>query len=143
MNDARTSTRVIPMDARLARRGLVRTSALVGAGLPSTTVGMAPPAAAQDMTPAAGTSNTGTLKTRIGPLAYINGYPTNETAQLLYDAMDFQRACQACVWAIPAMGFSGLRNARQEVLGTPDGNMCAYFDFDDKIGMLTPNITTA
>jgi hypothetical protein len=143
MNDARTSSGVSPIDDRLARRRRVRTSALVGAGLPSAIVGIAPPAAAQDRTPAAGISSTGTLETRIGPLVYINGYPTNETAQLLYGAMDLPRACQACVWTIPAMGFCGLRNARREVLGTPDGNMCAYIDFDDKIGMFTQNITTA
>jgi hypothetical protein len=130
------------MDDRLSRRGLERISALVDARLPSATVGIAP-TAAQGTTPAVGTSNTGTLETRIGPLAYIDGYPTNETAQLLNDALDCQRACQACVWAIPAMGFWELRNARQEELSTPDGTMCAYLDFDDKIGMLSPNITTA
>lgn len=37
-------------------------------------------------------------ETRIGRLTFThdlaNGYPTNETTERLFDAMDFQRACQ-------------------------------------------------
>ncbi len=95
------------------------------------------------MTTRPGTINTGTLESRIGPLTYEVGYPTAGTTERIFDELDFQRACQAYVWAIPAMGFWALRRAMREQLGTPDGQMCTFLNFADKAGMLTPNITTA
>ena len=132
---------------RVARRRVLKGAgalALGPAGLAAGAFGRGSSlAVAQDATPEAGMAETGTLETRIGPLAYEAGYPTNETPQKLYDEMDFQRACQAYIWAIPAMGFSALRQAQRDMLDTPDGTMCTYLNFDDKVGMLTPNITTA
>jgi hypothetical protein len=46
-----------------------------------------------------------TLDTRIGKLTFthdfINGYPTKETVERLFDERDFQRACQVYLWALP------------------------------------------
>lgn len=70
-----------------------------------------------------GQINTGTLETRVGSLAYERGYPTNDTSQMLYDAMDFQRACQVYNWGIPAVAMWALRRAQREGLETPDGAM--------------------
>ena len=46
-----------------------------------------------------------TVETRIGALSFThefaNGYPTKETVEKLYDERDFQRACQAYLWALP------------------------------------------
>jgi len=46
-----------------------------------------------------------TLDTRIGKLEFThdfaNGYPTDATVKKLFDEMDFQRAVQASIWAIP------------------------------------------
>src|SRR4030095_1171844 len=46
-----------------------------------------------------------TLDTRIGALEctpdFANGYPTDATIAKLYDARDFQRACQAYLWSLP------------------------------------------
>lgn len=138
------------MNMHLSRRGLIGTSAALSLGAAMPGARYFPlQAAAQEATPEAGQGimpgqmNTGTLETRIGSLEYHLGYPTNETSQLLYDAMDFQRACQVYIWAIPAMGFWGLRRAQRDELGTPDGATCTYIDHNDKIGMLTPNVTTA
>ncbi len=40
--------------------------------------------------------NTEKLTTPIGDFdCVLDGYPTTETAQKLFDALDFQRACQA------------------------------------------------
>jgi hypothetical protein len=48
-----------------------------------------------------------TFDTRIGPLEFThdfaNGYPTDETVLRLYDERDFQRACQAYLWSLPAV----------------------------------------
>src|SRR6476469_3868323 len=51
-----------------------------------------------------------TVNSRIGKLEFThdfaNGYPTRETVERLYDARDFQRACQADLGAIPAVSFA-------------------------------------
>jgi hypothetical protein len=49
------------------------------------------------------------IETRIGPLEFThdfaNGYPTDATIDRLYDERDFQRACQAYLWSLPAVSF--------------------------------------
>lgn len=40
-----------------------------------------------------------TVNTRIGKLDFELGVPTKETSTKLYDEIDFQRACQAYLWA--------------------------------------------
>jgi len=51
-----------------------------------------------------------TASTRVGELQFThdfaNGYPTKETVEKLYDERDFQRACQAYLWSIPAVSFA-------------------------------------
>ncbi len=49
---------------------------------------------------------TGTLESRIGPLAFEGGYPTDVTVNKLYDEMDFQRATPCYLWAIPIVSFA-------------------------------------
>ena len=49
------------------------------------------------------------VETRIGTLSFEQGYPTAETAQKLYDEMDFQRAVQAFLWSFPAVSFESIR----------------------------------
>jgi len=46
-------------------------------------------------------SQAETMKTRIGKLQFTSGYPTEKTVQKLYDELDFQRAVQAYLWALP------------------------------------------
>lgn len=83
-----------------------------------------------------------TLDTRIGALHFESGYPTAETVQKLYDAMDFQRACQAYIWGIPAVGLAEWRLAHRDVFKAKSGEMLSYLDFAEKLGILTPNYTT-
>ncbi len=80
--------------------------------------------------------------TRFGELTLENGYPSAETAKRLYDEMDFQRATQAYLWALPAVGFKALYDAQIKTLGARNGDVMFYRDLKDKAGMLTPNITT-
>jgi hypothetical protein len=51
-----------------------------------------------------------TLDTRIGKLEFTHGfqtgYPTDETIKKLYDELDFQRAVQAYIWAIPIVSMA-------------------------------------
>lgn len=82
------------------------------------------------------------LDTRIGELKFESGYPTRETVRKLYDEMDFQRAAQAYIWGIPAVGLNEWRRAHYDVFGGKSGEMLNYFDFTEKLGILTPNYTT-
>src|SRR5215467_2891376 len=74
-----------------------------------------------------------TIDTRIGKLTFESGYPSQETVQKLYDEMDFQRACQAYIWGIPAVGLAEWRLAHQHVFKAKNGEMLSYFDFAEKL----------
>jgi hypothetical protein len=83
-----------------------------------------------------------TIDTRIGKLTFESGYPSQETVKKLYDEMDFQRASQAYLWGIPAVGLNEWRKAHFEVFNAKNGEMLSYLDFKEKLGLLTPNYTT-
>src|ERR1035438_655882 len=91
-------------------------------------------------------ATTGTLaqeiNTRIGKIETVNGFPTPEAAKKLFDESDFQRATQAYLWGLPAVGFQGLHLAHLNTFGAKDGEVVLYVTLKDKAGMLTPNLTT-
>ena len=87
-------------------------------------------------------AETQTVDTWIGRLELQDGYPSKSTAEKLYDEMDFQRATQAFIWALPAVGFQSLHLVHLNSFGAKDGDVVLYEDLKDKEGMLTPNITT-
>ncbi|MCE2839582.1 MAG: DUF1254 domain-containing protein, partial [Cyanobium sp. 49614_E6] len=100
-------------------------------------------AQAAELTPVApNRGGLSTVNTRLGPLTLENGYPTKATSAKLYDELDFQRATQAYIWALPAIGFKALYDAQRRSLGTANGEVLLYQNLKDKAGMLTPNITT-
>jgi hypothetical protein len=78
----------------------------------------------------------------LGDIQLINGYPNEQTARRLYDELDFQRATQAYLWALPAVGFKALYDAQAKTMGVRNGDVLLYRTLKDKAGMLTPNITT-
>jgi hypothetical protein len=84
----------------------------------------------------------GTLKTRAGDLQFRNGYPARETAEKLYDELDFQRACQAYLWSLPLVSFAEWQKAHERIFGAGDGDLVIYPDYQSKLGILTPNLTT-
>jgi hypothetical protein len=87
-----------------------------------------------------------TIRTRIGELAFThdfaNGYPTDETVKMLFDEIDFQRACQAYIWAIPIVAFAQWQYAHEETFGAKSGEIVYYPDYVSKLGLLTANATT-
>jgi hypothetical protein len=91
---------------------------------------------------ASSASHAETIDTRIGKLTFESGYPSKETVQKLYDEMDFQRAAQAYIWSIPAVGLAEWRLAHRDVFTARSGEMLSYLDFAEKLGILTPNYTT-
>src|SRR5215475_11400104 len=88
------------------------------------------------------TNETEVVDTRIGKLTFESGYPSQETVAKLYDEMDFQRACQAYLWGIPAVGMAEWRLAHRDVMKGKNGEMLSYLTFPEKLGILTPNFTT-
>lgn len=62
--------------------------------------------------------NTEKLTTPIGDFEFVlDGYPTKETAQKLFDALDFQRACQAYLDFMPAMSMYSLLEGQEKGWG--------------------------
>jgi hypothetical protein len=82
------------------------------------------------------------VETRIGEIELQAGYPSKASVEKLFDEMDFQRATQAFLWALPAVGFHGLHLAHRDTFGAKDGEVVLYQSLADKAGMLTPNLTT-
>ena len=44
----------------------------------------------------------------VGPVEYIGGYPTKETAQKVYDELDLQRAVEVYLWALPMASYGAM-----------------------------------
>jgi len=86
-----------------------------------------------------------TIATRVGPLAFThdfaNGYPTDDTIQKLYDERDFQRACQAYLWALPAASFVAWQRGVGS-LGVANGQLASFLSYESRQGILTANATT-
>lgn len=51
---------------------------------------------------------------------FTNGYPSAETSEKLYDEMDYQRAVQAYIWAVPLVNSMALVKGFMSVGATPD-----------------------
>jgi len=64
---------------------------------------------------------TGSVESRLGKLELENGYPTSETAKKIYDDIDFQRACQAYLWALPLMAMHQWQQEHHDKFGA--GNL--------------------
>jgi hypothetical protein len=87
-----------------------------------------------------------TLRTRIGKLEFThdfaNGYPTDATVEKLYDERDFQRACQAYLWSLPAVSFTAWQRGITKELGARNGQIVAILSLEARRGILTANATT-
>jgi hypothetical protein len=85
---------------------------------------------------------TGTVESRLGKIELMNGYPTDATAKKMYDDIDFQRACQAYLWALPLMGMAQWQAEQRSKFGAGNLDFVDYLTFTDKLGLLTANATT-
>jgi hypothetical protein len=85
---------------------------------------------------------TGTVKSRLGDIELKNGYPTSATASKIFDDIDFQRACQAYLWALPLTSFVQWQQEQVQKFGAGNLDYVDYLTFQDKLGLLTANATT-
>ena len=73
------------------------------------------------------------IKTRIGELHFTHdfadGYPTPKTVEKLYEERDFQRACQAYLWALPIVSFAEWQHAAKTVFGAGDIDVVIYTSY--------------
>ena len=53
------------------------------------------------------------LDTRLGTLEFQSGYPTDKTTPQLYDELDFQRAVQAYLWALPMASYGAMADGHK------------------------------
>jgi hypothetical protein len=87
-----------------------------------------------------------TLKTRIGKLEFThdwkNGYPTDDTVTKLYDELDFQRATQTYIWAIPFVSQAQMRHMYVDIFKASTGSIVILDTFDRRHGYLTANNDT-
>lgn len=85
----------------------------------------------------------GELTTPFGRIALDKGLPaTAADSQKLYDELDFQRACQTYLWALPFVSFAEWQHQHESVFGAKDGELVIYNTYKDKLGILTANATT-
>lgn len=82
-------------------------------------------------------------ETRIGPLGLNpQGLPDQAAIDSLYAERDFQRACQAYLWALPIVAYGQWQNQHETVFGAGDGDIVKYVSVRDKLGLITANATT-
>ena len=88
-------------------------------------------------------AHTGTIETHIGKIELQGGYPSAASVKKIYDEIDFERAAQAYVWAIPIVSIEALRLANKRDWGV-DYNDVGLVDnyVTPVVSVLTSNNTT-
>jgi hypothetical protein len=91
-------------------------------------------------------SGSQVIETRIGRLEFThdfdNGLPSDAAVEKLYDERDFQRACQAYLWSLPAVSFTSWQRGITNTLGARNGQVVAILSYEARRGILTANATT-
>lgn len=101
-----------------------------------------PPKMKMTTTLAPGIATPDKVKTRLGDLNFFDGFPDKASVDKLYDNLDFQRAVQAYLLALPAVSQAANRN---EILKLgPANTTVPIFEnrMDSKSSFLTPNTET-
>jgi hypothetical protein len=87
-------------------------------------------------------SKSDEVNTRIGKLQFEHGVPTQATVKNLYDEMDFQRACQLYLWALPVVGMEQGRDAVESTTGARLGDVGIFKGYRNVSIFFTTNVTT-
>ncbi len=89
-----------------------------------------------------GVATPDSVETRLGTLKFFDGFPDKATADKLYDNLDFQRAVQAFLLGLPAVGQVANRDATL-TLGPPNTVVPIFEQLLDSRGIvLTGNDNT-
>jgi len=101
-----------------------------------------PPPPTMDMTTEIPASITiaDKVETSIGTLTFEDGFPTEETAQKIYDQLDFQRAVESVMMTTPGASVHAFAQANRKY--GPDNEAALIWPrMDSKVQLLTPNTT--
>ena len=81
------------------------------------------------------------VETRLGKLNFVDGFPTDKTAQKVYDELDFQRGVQSMLLTVNGASLVGFRKGLRAV--GPDNETIVVWEgrMDSKVLALTPNTT--
>ena len=80
-------------------------------------------------------------ETRLGTMEFVDGIPTDATAQKVWDHLDFSRAVEAMIMNVPAASLAGFRKGIREF--GPDNETMIIFEgrLDPRALLLTGNTT--
>ena len=82
------------------------------------------------------------ITTPYGEVTIEHNYITKGSDEL-FDAMDFQRACQAYIWTTPAVSYKQWQVAQAETFNAHNlGEFVVYNSLKEKRGIVTANLTT-
>jgi hypothetical protein len=80
--------------------------------------------------------------TRVGSITLDHGLAASEEdVQRVFDASDFQRACQAYLWALPIVGLAQWQHAARTCLQMRDVDLVIYESAADQGGILTADVS--
>ena len=82
------------------------------------------------------------INSRLGNLTFTSGYPTNQTIKKLYDELDFQRAVQAYLWALPMASYGAMADAHIKLGCGPNAVLVAEKSAEQQQLVLTANQDT-
>jgi hypothetical protein len=83
------------------------------------------------------------VETRLGTLRFFDGFPDDATVEAIYDNLDFQRAVQSYLLALPAVNMAGLREGLLQ-LGPANITIPTFESLlDSRSLFLTANANTA
>ena len=94
-----------------------------------------------------GESSPKKLRSRLGELTFTKGgfaggYPSLETIDTLKNELDFHKATQAYIWAVPIVSYARWLESHEELFGAKDGQIVRMTSPKAKQGILTANATT-
>jgi len=90
----------------------------------------------------AGITTPDTVESRLGTLEFDDGAPSEETAALVYDNLDFQNGVQAFLGAIPGVSLTALRRGFLSA-GVEDNSFTLFSELMDSASLfLTGNCDT-
>ncbi|MCB1009448.1 MAG: DUF1254 domain-containing protein, partial [Acidobacteria bacterium] len=79
------------------------------------------------------------VETRLGPLTFFDGFPSEETVRAVYDNLDFERGVRAFLDALPIASLHAMREGLREA-GAVDGTVGIFEELmDSRTLFLTAN----
>jgi hypothetical protein len=86
---------------------------------------------------------SGNVKTYFGEYTLDHSFPTEETADRIYDLMDYQRASQLYLWSLPIVATTRIRHSLTEnIEGYQNNRFATIRRFNERRGFLTANEST-